>query len=313
MSGQRFETTEGYCDTAEALSAGMALADPVEIADCLHAFVLPEGAKLHLEDTQKLRDHPRRKTGSRSLATAESFIAYVNAHKTGSTAIYANKGQVNFAAVFNDHEPEPSLTSTTEEDPPTPAGMPDGLKMTRITLTLEEGGAPGWGDFTATYACPLSIEWKRWTSKSQHAAEDKKGMRHPDFIQFIEDNLLDITKPASGAMLAAVRSFEAKQDVKFKSAVRLDNGDTAFAYSEETTGTAVDGRLTLPETFELTIPVFEGGQPYLVEAKLRYRIGGGGLTLWYELVRPHKIIEHAFNEVKAKIEAGIAAVPTYSV
>ena len=48
--------------------------------------------------------------------------------------------------------------------------------------------------------------------------------------------------------------------------------------------------------------VFENGDPWRVEAKLRYRIGDGGkLSIWYELVRPHKVIEAAVKELRATI------------
>lgn len=44
------------------------------------------------------------------------------------------------------------------------------------------------------------------------------------------------------------------------------------------------------------------GDPWRVEAKLRYRIGDGGkLSIWYELVRPHKVIEAAVKELRATI------------
>jgi hypothetical protein len=51
----------------------------------------------------------------------------------------------------------------------------------------------------------------------------------------------------------------------------------------------------------------------VIQARLRYRISGGGLVLWYELVRPHKIVEYAFNKVREQVIAGVGTVPVYDV
>lgn len=284
-----------------AITAGMLMGEPRMLAgDELAVVLVPQGAKLEQIDLraieQKYAEHPLRKTGSRALATAAAFIAYVNAHKDSATSIYAGKLNTTFSAVFNDHERN------------IPDQQADGSETLPGLL-----GRPGHGDFRAAYACPLSVEWKRWTSRSQHEAEPKKGMPQAEFMQFLEDNLLDITKPDSAMLLGAVRSFEAHQDVKFKSATRLQDGTITFNYQETINEVAQDGKLSMPEGFEITIPVFEGGTRYIVEARLRYRIQAGGLILWYELVRPHKVIEYAFNTVRDEIMAAVGQVPVYDV
>lgn len=44
----------------------------------------------------------------------------------------------------------------------------------------------------------------------------------------------------------------------------------------------------------------------MVEARLRYRIADKGvLVLWYDLVRPHKIVEDAANEVGEAIHTAL--------
>ena len=62
----------------------------------------------------------------------------------------------------------------------------------------------------------------------------------------------------------------------------------------------------MPEVFALGVPVFENGDRYRVEARLRYRIADGGkLTLWYDLLRPHKILEDAMRFQWKAIEAAL--------
>jgi uncharacterized protein YfdQ (DUF2303 family) len=68
-------------------------------------------------------------------------------------------------------------------------------------------------------------------------------------------------------------------------------------------GTASKGKLQVPQVFTIGIPVFEGGARYAVDARLRYRIAEGGkLSLWFDLLRPHKILEDALRELRTVIE-----------
>lgn len=327
---------EGDNNTQSAIVAGMLMGEPHHIGDGFMGVLVPAGAKLEQIDLRAIEDryadHPRRKKGTRSLATAASFIAYVSAHKLPSTSIYAKKDNTTFSAVFNDHEPEPRERTITDmssdavraEAPPEAAAqaekledasqqaMPD-LRVHIVRVEHDAWGLPGHGDFTATYACPVSVEWKRWMGNSQHAADGKQAMTQANFMQFLEDNLLDITTPKSGLLLQSVRSFEAKKDVSFKSATRLEDGSIAFNYIESVNEVPQDGKLSLPSQFTITIPVFDGGQKYELDARLRYRVSGGGLQLWYELVNPHKVLEHAFNTVLEQIKEGNPDVPVYSV
>lgn len=277
----------GPSEIQAAIDAGKALGTPHTLGSTgnysLLGIVVPAGSRLEqvTVDLEKHLPAPTRKKGNVTLTKAEAFIAWVLRNKTPETVLYASEGKTNFRAIFNAH--------------------------------ADAAGSPGWGDFTADYDCPLSDEWERWFKHSQHGADvdAKRGMKHADFIQFIEDNLLDITLPASGAMLAAVRSFEAKKDVKFASARRLENGDVQFAYAENTEQQTPAGALALPALFEVTIPVFQGGDKYVIQANLRYRVSSGGLTLWYELVRPHKSLEHAFAAVSKQIAEG-TSVPMFA-
>lgn len=328
-------TTMG--DVRAAVTAGVAIGEPKDIGELKLGIVLPPGHLLHTIDLEEQLPRPVRKRGDQSFATADSFIRYVKAHAVAGTAIYADKDTAKFRAVINGHEPEPDLSdlkpgpvmavgatgdAARAEPPATKTGDDNdmvGAVFAGMAVHVGEMlskvaghvGNAGWADFTAGYNCPLSREWKRWNLHSQHAAESnaKKGMRQEEFMQFLEDNLPDISRPEAAVLLAAVRSFEAKKDVKFKSSQRAENGDIVFAYSEETS--QAEGKVSLPEAFELTIPVFEGGNNYVIEARLRFRIKDGGLALWYELVRPHKVLEHAFNTVRAQIAEALPDVPLY--
>lgn len=211
----------------------------------------------NLHDLEEFQGAPYRKKGQVKLDDADSFIRYFNAHAAPSSQIYAKLNPPVFVGVLNDHTAD---------------------------------GA-GWGDHRVTYACPFSPEWKEWTGN------DKKAMKQAEFAEFIERNLPDIVEPIGAEMLEISRSLQAKKKVNFSSGIRLSNGEQELTYEEEIQGTTAKGKLHIPEVFKIGVQVLEGGAPYAVECRLRYRITEASLVMWYEIVRPHKIIEDAVTAV----------------
>lgn len=213
------------------------------------------------EGKEDILPAPLRKRGGTTLNDAASFVAVVNDQKGEATRLYSTISPPTFTAVFND-----------------------------------VAAQPGWRDHTAKYNAPLSPEWKTWVAASG------RQQSQVDFAQFIETNLPDIAEPVGATVLEVARTLEAKKKVNFASSLRLSDGSTQFTYEEDVQGSAQKGQLKVPEVFVLAIPVFENGDLWKVEAQLRYRIADGGkLTIWYELVRPHKVIEAAVKELRTTI------------
>ena len=240
--------------------------------------VLPDGYTVR--DMEEFLPTPMRKRGKVRLNQLASLVAYINAHKGPGTTIFARADATSIGAFLNDHIPS--------SDP--------------------VAGAD-WADHQAWYVAPLSPEWRTWT------AQNKRPMAQADFAQFIEDNLPDVAAPPAADMLEISRTLQAKKKVAFASGTRLENGQTQFVYQEQIDGTAgAKGQLRVPETFALGIPVFEGGPGYRLEARLRYRISDqGALTLWYDLLRAHKVLEHAFGEVVAEVAKGTGVAVLHGV
>lgn len=250
-------------DTEAALVAGQNLGDAKIINGHPYAIV-PEGSKL--VDIEDMLDRPLRRKGNTSLRDPDSFCRFILQEVTDQTRIYGNLKEGRFRAVFNDHRGQ---------------GEP----------------VAGWRDYTATYTCPTSTEWQTWKGKSGQQ------MNQVNFAQFIEDNLPDIAQPPAAEMLEVSRTLEAKKKVNFAQGIRLSNGQNELTYEEQIEGTAGKGKFKIPEEFTIGIPVLEGGLRYAVQCRLRYRIGdGGNLTMWYEIIRAHKILEDAITEVWKNIE-----------
>lgn len=217
-----------------------------------------------VEDLERLQASPDRKRGTVVMDDAESFIRYFNLHATKYSQIYAKVSPPHFIGVLNEHE---------------------------------EAEA-GWRDHLVKYACPYSPEWKEWVGN------DKRTMKQTEFADFIERNLPDIVEPVGADMLEISRSLQAKKKVNFSSGIRLSNGQQELTYEEEIQGTSAKGKLQIPETFKIGLQVLEGGDSYAVECRLRYRIADANLVMWYELVRPHKVLEDAVLAVWAEIAEG---------
>lgn len=260
-----YDDENSVCDAQVALRAGLALSDFQEIDG--HPFLLiPDETKLTSLDIFK--NNPSRRQGNTSLRDPESFCRFVMEENSAETRIYGNLKEGRFRAVFNDHCGDKLATPVA-----------------------------GWRDYTATYACPQSVEWSTWKSNSGQQMNQVK------FAQFIEDNLPDIAEPPAAEMLEVSRTLEAKKKVNFAQGIRLSNGQNELTYEESIEGTAGKGKFKIPEEFTIGIPVLEGGLRYAVQCRLRYRITDGGqLAMWYEIVRPHKIMEDAIGEVWKKIE-----------
>jgi uncharacterized protein YfdQ (DUF2303 family) len=224
---------------------------------------LPPGWKLSEIDDEKHTAAPRRKRAKVRLHDAPSFIDYVRRHGSlaDSTvwceANYA-AGKVAFAAILNDHG--------------------------------EEESQAAWRDHTAHYTPVFSQEWSNWVGKN------KTAFSQADFAQFIEDNLKDVTSaeglPTGSQMLEMALSFEANQDMRFKSAIRLQNGGVQMSFVQDDDSQTL-AKMQLFDRFAIGIPVFWNGDAYRVDARLRYRVRDGKLTFWFELIRQDKVLEAA--------------------
>lgn len=168
----------------------------------------------------------------------------------------------------------------------------------------DRNGGPERGEHRVVYVCEPTPEWKRWT------AGDKERMSQADFARLLEDNAPDIVTPSSATMLEIALSLEARTAGDFSSATRLDNGALQFRYSENIEAKAgLNGNVEIPAIFEIGIAPFTGFAAFKVQARLRYRLNSGKLTFWYELVRTHKIIEVAAQEIIDKITEQTAITP----
>lgn len=267
-------------------------------------LVLPEGMT-SIDVTKSLQamlPAPRFRVGGNVLATLDSFMAYVNNHKTEQTAIYFTKGEAPKATAIFDHH--------------APGG--------------ETG--KGWCKDRAEYHFPVSREWMTWNGQSG------KPMDMPEFAAFLEDNVIDVINPGfedegewsegirelvnlmggkkviagPTALMTLATNMHVHERSRAVQTTRLQSGEGQVAFESEHID-AKGAPLKVPSLFLLRLPVFDGDFIYRVAARLRYRLTGGKLVFWYELWRPDKAMLDALEGAATQVREEVGIDPYYAV
>lgn len=258
--------TGGAEDNPQALqvllAAGAAIGNIKRPEGMAPYAIVPEGYEV---EYMEVRDYPLRPVAKVKLRDAASFAAWFNDHKVRRSRIYALLQPAQFLAVIDDFDTSADVAS-------------QGLS-----------GQADWREFRALFEVPASVEWRTWSGSN------KKAMSQVEFAQFLLDNLPDVLEPAGSVLYDLALRFEASTGGAFKSHVRLQDGSTQLHWVNETTQGNADARL--PDVIKLRIPVFENGQAVDIDARLRFRAKDAQLSIWYELVRPHKVLEAAFRDI----------------
>lgn len=241
---------------------------------------------------EKFSTSPRRRRGTAKLEDPVSFAAYVNRFKTARTLVTgrANETGGDFTAILDHHRPEAAYEAGEPKEP-------------RIDQA-------GWCEHRAEYKLEASPEWKRWLGKN------KQAFTQEEFALFLEDNADDIFVPTDFLgggypnalqMMEVALTLQAKTRVNFSSGIRLSDGRHQLTYEEQIESKAGEsGNTIIPNKFAIRIRPFQGSAVYQLTARLRYRLDKGRVTFFYEVDRPHKIIEHAFSELQKQIADAVA-------
>lgn len=227
--------------------------------------VLPEGYEV--KSLESLQLAPSRIRQNVSLISPGSLIAYIQRYRDARSVVFADKTKTRIVAVLDFHE---------------------------------NANNAAWGAHKAVYDCPFSDDWKAW------CAGDNAKMNQIDFAEFLENNIKnvapisdDYSGPSGTELLEMVLAFQETRKSEFKSVKRLSDGTCQFAFSDEKSGS---GNTKMPEKISLAISPFHNGAAYQIDARIRYRLRDGQLVLWYELIEPKKVVEHAFQEIVTDME-----------
>jgi uncharacterized protein YfdQ (DUF2303 family) len=217
-----------------------------------HVVVVPVGGKVETIDLERFLPAPRRATGVYHPATLASFVEYVKTHAhDNATTIWVDQASASVTAILNDNG--------------------------------REGSA--WRDHQAILKLTPTAEWLHWMRS------DGKLLAQETFAEHIQDGTLEIVEPDGATMLEIAQTMEGKTGVQWKSGTRLDNGEVSLMYVEQVEATAGrKGDTAIPQSMELAIAPYLGGEKVHVGARVRFRIREGNLTIGYQLERPQDVL-----------------------
>lgn len=270
-------TTDQTTDFGAAFAAGRAAAPAqvIEIAGVPHLVWRGPNGGQGVTSYAELLDRPQRVTARPVFFDVASFVQYVARFRDPDTTIFVDRATATLTAVLDYHQ-------ETEDN-----------------LSIAVNGAR-WGSHVATFKARPTPEWMTWTTASG------KRKSQLEFAEFLEDNLADIASPPGAEIYEIARSLEAAKSASFLSGIRLTDGQSQLRYEETITAKAGEkGHLEIPERFLLGLAPFEGAERFEVVARFRYRITDGKLQLWFDLLRPHKVVEAAFDAVVATAAQGL--------
>lgn len=275
---------ENLAQTLERILPGPVAIDLPQTPESVGYVGMPPGWRLEKVDDEQMLLAPRRTKALATLNDAPSFIDFVKRYAEPGTTVWCDFNPQTFALSFN------------------------------AVIDEHSAGTPAWRSHSAIFVPDMSAEWKVWKAKNA------QNFDQVSFAEFLEANEADIASqpgfPSSGDMMRMATDFQAKADFRVKSKVTLQSGGQALEYVNEADGETVE-RMALFNKFQIGIPIFwrapaapgAAVPAFLIPARLRFRLGAGKVTFYYELVRPDLAHQLAAGELIAEIREGIQDVP----
>lgn len=273
--------------TKELLAAGKAIGQPIYAThDAAPVVIIPDGYRAEQLDFAPIPDPLPYVAQNVHLNDTESFVMYVKRYQTPSTLLFATLPQnadgsgAEFRAVFDYHNGGKG-------------SLPEGASEHPSARCAHQ----------AIYPCPLSESWKNWTR------QNGKGLTQTDFINFIEANSIDIVTPDAATVMELAVSFESKTEVTFTSKIDRLSGAKMLNFTEEVSSGKSGGKLKVPDSLKLRLPVFDGGKPFEITARLEWRPANGKLSVTFHLQQQSAVIRQALQTVREEIGKDIGIVP----
>lgn len=218
-----------------------------------------------------LRDHV---VQAEELVENASFIAYLVAYASKTAFCRASLSQNRIDAVLDYHG--------------------------RARTSDTDAAVPGRCTHTATLLCPFDVDYAKW----RPILLGEKMLLQRDFIEFLQDMIHTVHAPPAAELLEVAEDLAIDRVVRFRSASNDRNGNVKFTYDEQDEGGGPhNGEYKLPEHVQLILPIFQGGNPQVLEPRLRYRMKDGILMLGLKLAGIETKEREAFRSIAEKVRA----------
>jgi uncharacterized protein YfdQ (DUF2303 family) len=236
------------------------------------AVGLLPGMKVEVIDESIREPQPSRSQGRITVYDAPSFLAAVDQRKAKGTTVtaYADGAAKTLTAVLDD----------------------------------DRGDLPGWRSYTVQLSLRPTKLWTLWRRN------DNEGMKQDTFAEFLRDMARTITDPEPADFIEMSQNIKGAQSTEFDYGWNPGSGDRTQRLITITTVTATGrkGEVTTPETFTISVRLFEGDAlPTDVMAEFRFRAGGQQMILGYRLLDADWLEEQRFEALVTEVGASSGA------
>lgn len=245
---------------------------------------------------------PWRRTGHAKFTDLDSFIFWANRNKGYTSALFAEvSGQPKLTCIADYLGEGAPVIDAKSRDP----------KASHMA-------------HRASYAFPLSPEWKIWNAVSD------QGLTGPEMGEFVEANakdlldptpallsqkrdevkddwehdMLDIARQLQGrfgqfaTLIQLARNFNINEVSNVTASMNRDTGESSIQFFNE--HQQADGApVQIPNLFMVAIPVFENGAAYRLPVRFRYRKAGQAVKFIFTLHNADIALRNAIDEALA--------------
>jgi len=302
-------TAETMRDVMETLGASERVAhfedkDGTSAFTAPHLISLPQ--KRNVQDLTSMHRaaaeylKPARRLGTAKLADLASLINWAERFKGETSALFAspNMAQPTLTCIADYHAQGAADINAVTGDP-----------------------TARHCHHRAVYDFPLSEEWQAWMNVSGI------GLGKDEMGEFIEARAQDVLDPTPAMikgtpsdkneswenrlittaqkiegrfgqlseLLAMSRQFQVYESSDLKVSTNRDTGEAQVEFTNEHKD-ATGQKLNIPNLITIAIPVFQGGAPYRMAVRFRYRKSGAEVKFILSVYNPEKVFEAAFDE-----------------
>lgn len=244
---------------------------------------------------------PKRVKRAVALIDAGSFADYVNRFKNPDTLIFATveENGAKLTAILDYHG---APTSAGDKAQDAQSGK-DSFRP-----------RPEYCSHIATLELQTTDDWDEWT------AADREPKTQVGFAEWLEEHAYLFNRVEEGVLRGAellelVSTLIGKSEVRFNSQIRLKDGKNSLAYEEDVgmQGQLNNSTIDFPSVINAGMHIFTTNdptaKPYQVDARLKTRIEGRKLAIWFETINRNKLVRDAVLNTVRDVATATGIIP----
>lgn len=261
--------------TIDRITALSQTGKQLDIIEGYHPIAI-EGDKL--VDLEKFATQPYQVAEDRQLPSLKAFTDYLAAFKESGSVVFADDRAQKLQAIIDYH------------------GAPTG----------ENEASPSWCKHKVGFTLTQDEDFAHFLKL------DKRNIEQDDLVIELTDYAPHFIIPAAADILGLVGDVQLVDNKELAS--KVGSGGLSMLYKQDKK-LAAKGATQFPEVFKVLLPVFKGFPTrYELPFRLLWKYGEetrNKLVFQVRLVRPHAILEAAFQDVCAQVSTAVPGIALY--